>query len=123
MNTMIQYVRNEKNVPIAIFVADQIEDRVVIGFAVCNDKDTFSKERGKTIALGRAHKWYPHETVIVPARVASNFLGFLEHCIARKDFQGACFPVWLGDPENVSFPGILIDVPEHWNTHGKLLNV
>jgi hypothetical protein len=29
MNTMIQYVRDEKNVPVAIFIADQIEDRVV----------------------------------------------------------------------------------------------
>lgn len=115
MNTLIHYVRNEKKVPVAIFVADQVDDRVVIGFAVCNDKDSFSKELGKTIALGRAHKFAVHEMLIVPARIASNFLDFLEQCIARKSFQGKAFPLWFGDPENVSFPGVVIDTPKSWN--------
>jgi hypothetical protein len=111
---MIQYVRDENKVPIAIFIADQVDDRVVIGFAVCNAKDSFSKERGKTIAMGRAHKWYPHEILIIPQRVASNFFGFLEECIARQVFQGKTFPTWVGDIQNISFPGVLVDVPRSW---------
>lgn len=114
MNTLIQYVRDEKNVPIAIFVADQVDDRVEIGFAVCNAKDSFSKERGKIIALGRAHKWYPHEQLIIPTRVASNFFKFLEWCVNRPSFQGKVFPTWIANPENISFPGVLVDVPKAW---------
>ena len=51
-----EYIRNEKNgQPIGIIVAKKVDDdKVRIGFSLCNPKDRFDKTLGEKIALSRA---------------------------------------------------------------------
>ncbi len=53
---IVKYIRNEKNEPYGCMVA---VGKNRIGWSLCNNKDTFSKELGKMIATERA-KREPH---------------------------------------------------------------
>jgi len=112
MNQLINYVRKENNVPIAVFVAYQTEDRVRIGYATCHPNDTFDKKWGKIIAFGRADKFDQKKQINVPQRIATEFFAFLQNCLDRQSFQGKYFPRWMNDPNNVSFPGVVVDIPK-----------
>ena len=51
-----EYIRKEKKgQPIGVVVAKKVsENKVRIGFSLCNPKDKFDKELGERIALSRA---------------------------------------------------------------------
>ena len=53
MSTLVQYVRNGKNHRIGVVVA---VGKNQIGWSLCNKTDDFDKQRGLSIAIGRAHK-------------------------------------------------------------------
>jgi hypothetical protein len=101
MNTVFHYVRDEKNHPTAVFVADEVEGHVRIGYSACHiGKDSFSRELGKRIALGRAEKWEKELSITIPERIVVSFFMFLRKCIERKSFQGMEWPRWIieGNP-------------------------
>lgn len=95
-NQLIHYVRNEKNEPTAVFLADQEADRVRIGWAMCHvGKDTFSKELGKKIALGRAIKIDQQAQagmeINIPSKIREVFLKFIEYCLQQRSYQDKTF--------------------------------
>jgi hypothetical protein len=53
-HTVIQYVRNNKNIPQGVLVAIKSEDGFRIGYSLCNKKDRFNKRMALKIAIGRA---------------------------------------------------------------------
>jgi len=53
-HTVIQYVRNKKNIPRGVLVAIKSEDGFRIGYSLCNKKDRFNKRMALKIAIGRA---------------------------------------------------------------------
>jgi len=53
-HTVIQYVRNKKNVPHGVIVAIKSDDGFSIGYSLCNKKDRFNKRMALKIAIGRA---------------------------------------------------------------------
>ena len=57
---IIRYLRDEENNPYGVVVATSPAN---IGWSMCSDKDRWSKQLAKQIALGRARKitdWHEH---------------------------------------------------------------
>ena len=50
-----QYIRNKKNNPIGVLLADKIDNDIQLGFSLCSKRDTYNKEKGMQIALHRLH--------------------------------------------------------------------
>jgi len=66
-HSVIQYVRNRKNIPHGVLVAIKTDEGFSIGYSLCNKKDRFNKRMALKIALGRA-EWSgdPEERVPDP---------------------------------------------------------
>jgi hypothetical protein len=53
-HSVIQYVRNKKNIPLGVLVAIKTPEGFRIGYSLCNKKDRFNKNMALKIAIGRA---------------------------------------------------------------------
>jgi hypothetical protein len=53
-HSVIQYVRNKKNIPLGVLVAVKTPEGFRIGYSLCNKKDRFNKNMALKIAIGRA---------------------------------------------------------------------
>lgn len=53
---ILKYVRDENNVPFAALAAVPFGETIHIGWSLCSPKDTFTKKKGRYIALERARK-------------------------------------------------------------------
>lgn len=51
---IIQYLRDKNGAPKGLVMAVNINNECVIGYSLCRKGDTFNKEYGKKIAIGRA---------------------------------------------------------------------
>lgn len=81
-NTLVCYVRDEERVPVATMVSVPKGDKYSIGYAVCNDKDTFNKKQGVFIASQRAENRPPSlEKILSHQKIKlSNVQYFLGRC-------------------------------------------
>lgn len=65
--TVIQYIRNKKNIPCGVLVAVKQNNKYNIGYSLCNKRDRFSKQMALKIAIGRAMENnscnFPHPVV------------------------------------------------------------
>ena len=61
----VSYIRDEKQVPHGVLLAERYGDHVVVGFALCSPRDKFDKKRGKQIAKGRAIAYFNSTRVIL----------------------------------------------------------
>lgn len=78
-HTVIQYVRDKKNVPYGVIVAVKTDDGFGIGYSLCNKKDRFSKDMALKIAIGRA-EIKNEEVRVLPHPVARMVASFTERC-------------------------------------------
>ena len=71
---LIQFVRNDKGVPIGCFVGF---DKNNIGWSLCNKKDKWDRKKAKEIASGRA---VLGSSTPVPKSIYGDWLKFCERC-------------------------------------------
>ena len=61
---LIKYHRDSKGNPLGCVVARKDEQGDIhIGFSLCNKKDTFCKEKGRSIAIARSYHMGANTTV------------------------------------------------------------
>jgi len=66
-NAIVEYVRDDNNNPIGVVAAQKMmvdnKEIIGVGWSKLNPKDKFTKNRGKTIAIGRS-SYYDIEEAI-----------------------------------------------------------
>ena len=80
---IVQYIRNEKRVPIGVMVGGESGQ---MGVSLCNPKDHFDKRIGKAIAVNRMLDGLP--TILPPdtVRPEAKIEGQLRYFIQRLDY-------------------------------------
>ena len=54
---LVKYLRDDNKVPLGCVVATKDDDRgIITGWSYCHRLDSFSRERARTVAIGRALK-------------------------------------------------------------------
>lgn len=89
MNTIHEYIYNKKNKDsknrriVGVFTTSCIDkDTVGVGWALCNRNDIFDKEKGLSIAKGRAFK---KSLAPIPTSITANYIKFMNRC--RRYYQ------------------------------------
>lgn len=88
-NEIRQKIRNSKNGTVGYMLAYTENEKVHIGLAMYYpyDEHPYKKERGLSIAYGRAEHCFENP-LHIPKSVEHQFIDFLTRCMNRLSFQG-----------------------------------
>jgi hypothetical protein len=87
-----EYIRNKRGNPIGILLSDNYAGVIEFGYSLCHKKDTYDKEKGHLIALGRLH--HP-KFLDFPNSIHEQYYRFQER--SKKYFKNA---VIIEQPED-----------------------
>lgn len=93
---IISYIKKGNHKKIGVLIAYKKNNKVYIGYSLCNNKDTWDKDFAKELAIRRAGSWGEKKlpkSFPVPASIKNDFNDFISRC--NKYYKDEPLPKWL----------------------------